>query len=110
MIRIFPLAAVLLTAACASHPAIHDSLSISDYMRILEARDTAFQAPTGQPRVWVNPGSGLGGTITPTDEPRVIDGRACRQFHHVTRSTDGRTDERTTTACLTTSGVLSVDE
>lgn len=102
--------ALLAVAGCASQPAVTDSLTITDYTRLLDARDQAFAAPTGQQAMWVNVLTGMGGTVTPMDEPTVIDGRPCRQLQEVTRATTGRVDDRTRTACKGAGGVLSVEE
>lgn len=58
--------------------------------------------------MWANTLTGMGGTVTPMDEPTVIDGRPCRQLHQVTRATSGRVDERMTTACQD-NGVLNIE-
>lgn len=39
--------ALLALTACASQP-VRDSLTITDYMRLIDAREQAFEAPTGQ--------------------------------------------------------------
>lgn len=103
------IALIALVSGCASQPVTSDSLTITDYVRLLDARDQAFQAPTGQQAAWINVTTGMGGTVTPVDDTRVVDGKTCRQLRQVTRATTGRVDDRTTTACLD-NGVLSVEE
>lgn len=101
--------ALLALTACASQP-VRDSLTITDYMRLIDAREQAFEAPTGQQAMWANTLTGMGGTVTPMGEPTVIDGRPCRQLQEVTRATTGRVDDRTRTACQGLGGVLTVEE
>lgn len=99
----------LLAGACASQPAPRSSLTVTDYMRLQDAREQAFAAPTGQQSMWMNVLTGLGGTVTPTSDPAPAGARTCRQLQQVTRSIDGRLDDRAVTACRDGTGALSFD-
>ncbi|UEM08240.1 hypothetical protein JL101_036475 (plasmid) [Skermanella rosea] len=110
MRSIITVAALLALAGCASQPAVRDSLSITDYMRLIDAREQAFDAPVGQAAMWMNVLTGLGGTVTPLNKAHRDQGRTCRRFRQLVRSTDGRLDDREMTACRGPSGVLAFEQ
>ena len=88
---------------------IGKSLDQADMMYAERAEQQAYKAPIGQSISWNNPDSGRYGTVTPTRDGRMSDGRYCREYKH-TIYIDGRAETAVGTACQNNDGTWSVQQ
>ena len=98
-------AGALIGAWAGSHVA--RSMTQRDVVYVQQASTQAATIPVGETVTWYNPESGNQGTITPTRDGRMSDGRYCREFQQ-TVTIDGQTERAYGTACQNPDGTWQI--